>query len=247
VLLMTVLLTGRPLKTLLLDRPPSVAACGMAILLALLLHPVGLQLVDWIRRLYPLQDDVTSYAQSFAQMLKTAPWPWLPYVLLGVLPALCEEVAFRGYVLSGLRHLGSKWWAIVLSAVFFGMAHMVIQQSIAAVALGVIIGYVAVQSGSLVPCILFHLTYNALMFTALKLPELAERKPQLTALFHQPTPDQIVYNWPIVLACGLAAILPLVWFHRLPYQATTEEQLENARARQAHQPLLSSASGSADL
>ena len=49
-------------------------------------------------------------------------------VLMAVLPAMCEELAFRGFILSGLRHLGHKWWAIGLSAVFFGMATRVIQQ-----------------------------------------------------------------------------------------------------------------------
>jgi sodium transport system permease protein len=218
----------------------------MAVLLAVTLHPVGLQLVAWIRDLYPLQGEILDQAQSFAQLLQTAPWPWLPYVLLGVLPALCEEVAFRGFVLSGLRHVGSKWWAIGLAAVFFGMAHTVIQQSIAAAALGAVIGYIAVQSGSLVPCILFHLTYNSLMFTTLKLPELVDSYPQLAALIHQPTPDQAVYQWPVVVACSLAALIPLIWFQRLPFQATKEERLNEARARQAHHPLLTGVTGSAE-
>ena len=83
------------------------------------------------------------------------------------------------------------------------------------------------------------------MFATLKLPELADRYPQLAALFHQPTPDQIVYNWPVVAVCSLAALVPLAWLQRLPYQATKEERLSEARARQAHHPLLSGASGSA--
>jgi sodium transport system permease protein len=245
-LLMTVLLTSRPRKTLLLERTPSLAACAMSVLLAALLHPAGLQLSAWIRQLYPLQGEVLDQAQGFAQLMAKAPWPWLPYVLLGVLPALCEEVAFRGFVLSGLRRLGSKWWAIGLAAVFFGMAHTVIQQSIAAAALGAVIGYVAVQSGSLIPCMLFHITYNSLMFTTLNLPELADRYPQFASLIHQPTPDQIVYHWPVTAICSLAVLIPLAWFKRLPYQATKEEQLNAARAQQLHLPLISGATGSAD-
>jgi sodium transport system permease protein len=163
-----------------------------------------------------------------------------------VLPALCEEVAFRGFILSGLRHLGSKWWAIGLSAVCFGLAHTVVQQSIAAVALGVVIGYIAVQTGSLVPCMLFHLVYNSLMFATLRLPELAERRPELASLFRQPTADQIVYQWPIVAMCGLAAIVPILWLHRLPFHATKEEQLSDARARQAQPSLLTRAPGNAE-
>jgi sodium transport system permease protein len=244
-LLMTLLLTSRPRKTLLLDRMPGAAACLVAVVLAVLLHPVGLQISHWIRQLYPLQEEVASHAQTLAKLLETAPWPWLPYVLLGLLPAVCEELAFRGFVLSGLRHLGSKWWAIALSAIFFGMAHNVVQQSISAVALGLVIGYVAVQTGSLLPCVLFHLTYNALMFTTLKLPTLVERKPELAVLFQQPAADQFLYSWPVVAVCGLAAIVPLVWLHRLPYQATKEEQISDARARQPH-PLMTGAPGVAD-
>ena len=53
---MALILTGRPLKTLLLDRVPSAAACVVAVLLAVLLHPFGLQLSTWIQELYPVQE-----------------------------------------------------------------------------------------------------------------------------------------------------------------------------------------------
>jgi sodium transport system permease protein len=246
-IMMTLLLAGKPLKTLLLDRAPSAAAASMALVLAVLLHPVGLQLMHWIRELYPIRPEALHGIEAFAQLFQTAPWPWLPYVLLMVLPAICEELAFRGYVLSGLRHLGSKWWAIGLSAVFFGIAHtFVVQQSMSAAALGLVLGYIAVQTGSLVPCMVFHLAYNGLMFVTSKLPELAQDQPALRSLFHQPSADQIVYNWPVVVVCALAAAAVLVWFSRLPYQSTREEQISDARARQPHPSLAGSIPGSAE-
>ncbi len=232
-LLMALLLTSRPLTTLLLHRVPSAAACALAVLLAVLLHPLGVQLGRWIRELYPVQQEKL-INEVFARMFETAPYAWLPYVLLAALPAFCEELAFRGFVLSGLRRLGSKWWAIGLSAVFFGLAHTVVQQSLAAAAMGIVIGYIAVQTGSLVPCILFHMTYNGLMFASLKLPDLAQRWPEWAVPFHQPAPGEIVYHWPVVAGCGLAAIAAFWWLYRLPYQATREEQLSDARARQPH-------------
>ncbi len=244
-LFMAMMLTGRPFKTLLLDRMPRLAACGVAVLLAVLLHPVGLQVSHWIRELYPVQQEAL-IGEIFERMFQTAPYAWLPYVMLAVLPAFCEELAFRGFVLSGLRHLGSKWWAIGLSAVFFGLAHTVLQQSLSAVALGLVIGYIAVQTGSLVPCILFHLTYNSLMLAMVKLPELAGRWPEWAAPFQELAPGEIVYRWPIVAACGAASLVPLVWLHRLPYQATKEEQLSDVRARQPHQPLAPGVSANAE-
>jgi sodium transport system permease protein len=245
-LLMTFLLTSKPLKTLLLDRPPSALACAVAVLLAVLLHPVGLQLAHWIKIVYPVREEVLSDLEAFSRLLQTAPYPWLPYLLMGLLPAVCEELAFRGFILSGMRHLGSKWWAIGLTAVFFGMAHGVVQQSLAAAALGVVIGYVAVQTGSLLACILFHITYNGIMFASIHLPELAESRPGFGLLFHQPSPHEIVYNWPVVALCAAAALVPLVWLHQMPYQATREEQISDARARQPHHPLAAGAPANAD-
>jgi sodium transport system permease protein len=246
-LLMAVLFTERPLKTLLLDRVPNPAACVMAVLLALLLHPVGLQIVHGIRVLYPIHKDALSDLEALGKMIGASPYPWLPYVLMAGLPAICEELAFRGFVLSGMRRLGSKRWAIGLTAVFFGIAHGVIQQSLAATCVGVVIGYLAVQTGSLVPCMLFHLTYNALMFGAATwLVDATRGWPSWAIPFDQPSPSELVYKWPVVAVCGLVALVPLLWFHRLPYQATREEQINEARARQSHHPLAASAPGNAE-
>jgi sodium transport system permease protein len=245
-LLMTLFLTGKPLKTLLLDRLPSAAAVAMALVLAVLLHPVGLQIGHWVRELYPMRAESLKNMQNFAEMIQSAPWPWLPFVLIAVLPAICEELTFRGYILSGLRHLGSKWWAIGLSAVFFGIAHLMLQQSMAAAAIGLVLGYLAVQTGSLLPCIAFHLAYNSLTLATSKILELSERHSALASFFHQPAPDKIVYNWPIVAASSLAALAVLAWFSRLPYQATREELISDARARQAHPSLAGNVPGNAE-
>ncbi len=227
-LLLALMFTNRPLKTLLLDRRPRFSACVAAVLLAAMLHPVGQQLVAWIVQLYPLQGDSLA---GIADMVKKAPSLWSILLLMAVLPAICEEFAFRGFVLSGLRHLGNKWWAIGLTAVFFGFSHSVIQQSLAATAVGLVLGYLAVQTGSLIPCILFHATYNGLMIAA---------SQQATSA------DQALYPWYIVALCALLAAGLLHWFHQLPYRATKEERLTDARARQGRLPLTSGATGGAE-
>jgi sodium transport system permease protein len=243
--LMAIFFTERPLKTLLLDRMPSSAACVVAVLLAVAFHPVGLQIVQWIRQLYPIQADVMTDLEAFTKLFQSAPYPWLPYVLMALLPAFCEELAFRGFVLSGLRHVGSKRWAIGLTAVFFGIAHGVIQQSLAAATVGLVIGYVAVQAGSLVPCILFHATYNGLMFATAWLSDVSRDWSDWAVPFRQLAPGELVYRWPVVLAGAFISLLLLRWLHRLPYQATREEQINEARARQ-HHTLAATAPGNAE-
>jgi sodium transport system permease protein len=236
-LLMALLFTNRPRRTLLLERAPGWAACAAAIGLAVVLHPLGHRFVEWIQYLYPIQDELVAETQSISRMLETAPYVWLPFLLMAVLPAVCEEIAFRGFILSGLRHLGHKWWAIGLSAVFFGMAHTVVQQSIAAAALGAIIAYIAIQSGSLIPGMLFHATYNSLMLAASLLPQhfdaINARWPAAKSLFIESTPGNFEFRLPVVIVAGVASTAVLAWFHRLPYQATKEETLSDARALQS--------------
>ncbi len=240
-LLMTLLFTRSRKKTLLLDRPPQLAACVAAVALAVTLHPLGQQLVIAIQKLYPLQDGILAETESMGRMIASAPYIWLPFLLMAVLPAICEELAFRGFILSGLRHVGHKWWAIALSAVFFGMAHTVVQQSIAAAALGLVIGYVAVQTTSLIPAILFHASYNSIMLglalAPQRLTQLAERWPALASLVVEPQEGGLTYPLPVVIVAGLLSVGLLAWFHRLPYQATQEEQLSDARALQSQQLL----------
>jgi sodium transport system permease protein len=242
-LLMTWFFVSARAKTLLLDRPPQLAACVAAVALAVTLHPVGQQLVIAIQKLYPLQDGIQAETQSMERMIASAPYVWLPFLLMAVLPAICEELAFRGFILSGLRHVGHKWWAIGLSAVFFGIAHTVVQQSLAAAALGLVIGYVAVQTTSLIPAILFHASYNSIMLglalSPQRVTQFAERWPALGALLDESPGAGISYRLPVVVVAGLLTIGILAWFHRLPYQATQEEELSDARALQSQQ-LLSS-------
>ena len=245
-LLMALMLTGRPRKTLLLDKLPSLSMCSVAVLLALLLHPIGMQVSDWIRYVYPVTGQVEDKLNAFAALFKTAPYPWLPYVLLAVLPAFCEELAFRGFVLSGLRHLGSKWWAIGLSAVFFGMAHGVIQQSLSAVLLGMVLGYLAVQTGCLIPCMLFHVTYNGVMFATQLWPQLLNRQPEFTRLVYKTSTSEVLYRWPVIAVCAAGATVLILWLRRLPYQSTREEQISDARARQPHYPATAAAPGTAE-
>ena len=59
---------------------------------------------------------------------------WSLLLMVAVLPAICEELAFRGFVLSGLRRMKNTTLAILVSSLLFGIAHQMLQQSIAAFA-----------------------------------------------------------------------------------------------------------------
>jgi sodium transport system permease protein len=217
----------------------------MALLLAIAFHPVGQQLGVWIQRLYPPSEELAFHLNQFIEvLLEQSKYAWVPFLLIALLPAVCEELTFRGFVLSGLRHLGHKWWAIGLSAVFFGLVHSIVQQSLAAMVVGVVIGLVAVQTGSIVPCIVFHATYNSLSLLPAMLlispasSEALARVPFLKALYDPARAAQGMgpYHWSVVAAGGLASVAILWWFGRLEHPWTEEERLARDRERSSQHP-----------
>ena len=84
----------------------------------------------------------------------------LLYLLQGALvPALVEEFVFRGVILQPLRKFGD-WFAILSTALLFGLMHGNMTQVPFAIIAGVALGYVAVVSGSLWVSVAVHFFNN---------------------------------------------------------------------------------------
>jgi sodium transport system permease protein len=227
-LVMSVILTTSPKQTLLL-RVPRWPAIPMAILLAVFLHPLALTFGAIVRHLYPV--DERAFA-GLEDIISEAPILQL-LLVFAVLPAICEEVAFRGFILSGLRHLGSRWRAIIISSIFFGLAHFAIQQSLVAGMFGLVIGYIAVQTGSLLPCIAFHMVHNGLtLLSAFWMPIADESWPAADWIFREPVAsgDSVtyLYTWPLVIVAGILSVLALRWFRFQPPQPSLEERYHDS-------------------
>ncbi len=73
-----------------------------------------------------------------------------------------EEWLFRGIVLRGLLGKLKPVWAILLSAVVFGLFHMNLWQAIPAALMGLLLGYVYWKTGSLKLTMLMHCANNTL-------------------------------------------------------------------------------------
>jgi sodium transport system permease protein len=162
---------------------------------------------------------------------------WMLLLVMAALPAIFEELAFRGFILSGLRHMGHTRRAIIISSVLFGVTHAIFQQSIIATAVGVVIGYIAVQTGSIWPGMLFHVVHNSLtLATGHLTPELVDRHP-LLAWLTRPAAEGYSYSWGAILLGSLIAGVILLWFRRLPYVKTSEETLQEAIDHKRAQPV----------
>jgi membrane protease YdiL (CAAX protease family) len=92
--------------------------------------------------------------------------------LLAVLPALCEELVFRGFVLSGLAGAAatrrSRVTAVALSAVFFALFHVYPEKWANTFVVGAVLAWVALRTGSLLPGLVTHAVHNATAVLASK-------------------------------------------------------------------------------
>ena len=160
-ILMSVVLTSSPRRTLRLTWPAA-RDVGFAIGLALALNPLVRELGSYVDWLFPASEVVKNV---YKEMMSKIDNVWVALVLFALIPAICEEFAFRGYILSGLETTYSRWSAILLSALLFGFLHVLLslfQQLFNATLLGIVLGLLAVRSKSIWPGVIFHMINNGL-------------------------------------------------------------------------------------
>ncbi len=223
-LALALLFAAQPARTLRLRRP-QLRDLAIGLILALAIHPLLAESRVWIEHLFPLSDTIK---QGFAALTRTLPNLGTTLLLLAVLPAVCEEVAFRGYILTGLERGGSPTFAVAASALMFGMMHLILQQSLAASILGLILGLIALRSGSLFPGMLFHATNNALALTLANVANQETPGPLARALFRSPAEELFHPGW-LALGATLTVLLLVVLIRGggPDNEATDPEELAN--------------------
>ena len=92
----------------------------------------------------------------------------MQFLALCVMPAIAEELLFRGAFQGLMRPCGSAA-AIFAPALLFGVLHLDLAQGLTAFGCGVFLGWLAERSGSILPGMLLHLVNNALAFLTIYL------------------------------------------------------------------------------
>jgi sodium transport system permease protein len=215
-LIMSIMLTTNVFQTLRL-RWPRWGMLGVAVVLPVTLHPLSAELLarlDWF--FPPLPEGA---ARLFESLSSSSIPLWLTLLAFAITPAVCEELAFRGFILSGFSRSKRKWLAIVLSALAFGIVHMIPQQVFNAALLGLVLGLIVIQSRSLFPAMLFHFTFNALPILRGKLGEKIGTdwvKVAPAEWFFFDDGGLVRYQWPTLLIAAAVSIVMLRWLVNQP-------------------------------
>lgn len=85
----------------------------------------------------------------------------LAMIAVGVLPAILEELLFRGALLEGLRRELPLRTALIMSALLFALMHGMLEGLPAHIAIGFVLGLLAIRQNSLQLPMVYHFTHNA--------------------------------------------------------------------------------------
>ena len=126
-------------------------------------------------------------------------------LVLAITPAICEELVFRGVLLSAFATRLSGTATVVLSSVVFGAFHLssvTVVRLLPTIWLGLLLGIVVWRTRSIFPAMLMHLINNALVVTLVSTPALRQL---FTDRGGQP-PWLLVGIAPLLLAAGWLAL-----------------------------------------
>ncbi|MEX0684958.1 MAG: CPBP family intramembrane glutamic endopeptidase [Balneolales bacterium] len=136
---------------------------GLMVLFVIAVQPL-IMLLSWLNAQLPVSDDYLNLEASQMEMitnyLTTDHIILLTLFNVSFIPAVCEEILFRGYA---LRMLEKSWGiviAIVISGLIFGLFHMRLTQLLPLAMLGIAFAYVTWKSNSLYPAITGHFVNN---------------------------------------------------------------------------------------
>jgi membrane protease YdiL (CAAX protease family) len=83
-------------------------------------------------------------------------------VLVALLPALFEELLFRGVLMNIFKHItGKKWTPVFLQALVFAVLHFTVYELPAIFLMGILFGIVAMRTGTIWYGVIMHFVFNS--------------------------------------------------------------------------------------
>ena len=157
----------------------------------------------WQSKVLPESEALKRMTQELFSVDGRARSLWLLLLAVAVSPAVCEEVVFRGAILSGVRSKLSFWGSVVLVGVLFGLFHVSVYRILPTAVLGMTLTYAVLRSGSIFTSMLMHFVNNTLGVLIA-----TEHLPQrmLESLNRSETEGTNLPGWLLLSACGAVVI-----------------------------------------
>ncbi len=132
-------------------------------LLIVVFQPI-IWLLSWINMQIPFPEGYAAFEDSQMELIKDFltgdHLVMLTIIHVGLVPSVCEEILYRGYVLRALEKSWGIWAAIVVSGLLFGLYHVRLTQVIPLAIIGILLAWVVWRSDSIFPAMAGHFVNN---------------------------------------------------------------------------------------
>jgi membrane protease YdiL (CAAX protease family) len=136
---------------------------GVVIALILVAQP-AIWYLGWLNSFIPVPEAMENMQLQQMEMMQTyLTGNGIVLVALfniGVVPAICEEILFRGYVLRSFEKSWGITTAIIISGLIFGMYHLQIANLLPLTCIGMLLAYMTWITQSIYPAMVAHFANN---------------------------------------------------------------------------------------
>jgi membrane protease YdiL (CAAX protease family) len=156
----------------------------------------------YIYLLFPVLKELSAVSEVLFHAGNPAEWIFI-ILVIGVTPAVCEEILFRGYLQGTLERKMREPWIYLFSGILFALYHKSNLSLLSLIAVGVYLGFLYHRFQSLYATMALHFTYNSLIV-------FLTNKPILPVMFDHRNPLSLKIF--AISLSGLVLIILLVFF-----------------------------------
>jgi len=100
-------------------------------------------------------------AGALGGFMTSVPWI-LSFFIIAVMPAVCEEILHRGFLLTSMRSIKKDWLIVLIMGLIFGIFHLDPIRFAGTAILGAALAYIMVKTKNFLLPFLMHLINNSL-------------------------------------------------------------------------------------
>lgn len=192
---------------------------GITAFVILVMQPI-VWMLSWLNMQLPMPDPLSEFEQSQMDMIRNFLTGdhilAITLVHVALVPAICEEVLYRGYVLRLLERSWGIWVAIAVCGLIFGLYHIRLTQLIPLAVIGMFLAWVTIKSGSLIPAVVGHFVNNAGSVIA------ASIQPEL--MFEDELTTEMPSLWLLMMSIIATSVL-LILIHNIAKSASENREV----------------------
>ncbi|MEL7835263.1 CPBP family intramembrane glutamic endopeptidase [Fodinibius sp. Rm-B-1B1-1] len=144
-------------------QPDTLQLSVITVVLIVAIQPT-IWFLSWLNALIPVPEMFTNMQNTQMQMienyLRGDHLLILTLFHVGVVPAICEETLYRGYVMRAFEKSWGIWPAIIVSGLLFGLYHVQLSNLIPLATLGMLFAFLTWVTRSIIPAIVAHFVNN---------------------------------------------------------------------------------------